>query len=80
MFTSRTKTLFKYVTPAILTNACVFLFTIIDGIFVGRGVGSDALGAVNIAMPKYKAVTAGAFQQYRAPANCLVLTKYLCAS
>ncbi len=58
MFTSRTKTLFKYVTPAILTNACVFLFTIIDGIFVGRGVGSDALGAVNIAMPLVMIATA----------------------
>ena len=29
---------------------------------------------------KYKTVTADAFQQYQAPANCLVLTKYLCAS
>lgn len=44
--------------PAILTNACVFLFTIIDGIFVGRGVGSDALGAVNIAMPLVMIATA----------------------
>ena len=56
--TSKTKTLFKYVMPAILTNACVFLFTIIDGIFVGRGVGSDALGAVNIAMPLVMIATA----------------------
>ena len=56
--TARTKTLFKYVMPAILTNACVFLFTIIDGIFVGRGVGSDALGAVNIAMPLVMIATA----------------------
>lgn len=28
-----------------------YLFTIIDGIFVGQGVGTDALGAVNIAFP-----------------------------
>lgn len=55
---SKTKTLFHYVMPAILTNACVFLFTIIDGIFVGRGVGSDALGAVNIAMPLVMIATA----------------------
>lgn len=58
MSTSRTKTLFKYVMPAILTNACIFLFTVIDGIFVGRGVGSDALGAVNIAMPLVMIATA----------------------
>lgn len=55
---SRTKTLLKYVLPAILTNACIFLFTIIDGIFVGRGIGSSALGAVNIAMPFVMIATA----------------------
>lgn len=58
MYNTRTKTLFNYVAPAILTNACVFLFTIVDGIFVGRGVGSDALGAVNIAMPLVMIATA----------------------
>ncbi|MGI6178137.1 MAG: MATE family efflux transporter [Eubacterium sp.] len=51
MSDSRTRTLLKYVTPSVLTNACFFLFTVVDGIFVGRGVGSDALGAVNIAAP-----------------------------
>lgn len=55
---NRTKTLFQYVLPAILSNACIFLFTIIDGIFVGQGVGSDALGAVNIAMPMVMIATA----------------------
>ena len=34
---TRLGTLWKYVFPAILTNACIFLFTIIDGIFVGLG-------------------------------------------
>lgn len=34
-----------------LSMLSVFLFTVIDGIFVGRGVGTDALGAVNIAFP-----------------------------
>ena len=37
---------------------CIFLFTIIDGIFVGQGIGSDALGAVNIAMPMVMIATA----------------------
>ena len=27
------------------------LFTVVDGIFVGRGIGSDAIAAVNIAAP-----------------------------
>ncbi len=28
-----------------------FLFTVIDGIFVGQGIGTDALGAINIVFP-----------------------------
>ena len=51
MSNSRRKTLITYVVPATLTNACIFLFTIVDGIFVGHGVGTDGLGAVNIAVP-----------------------------
>lgn len=51
MQSSRRKTLLHYVLPATLTNTCIFLFTIVDGIFVGRGVGTQALGAVNIAIP-----------------------------
>ena len=37
--------------PTILSSLSIFLFSIIDGVFVGRGVGTDALGAVNIAFP-----------------------------
>ncbi len=48
---SRSKNLIKYVVPTILSSVSYFLFTIIDGIFVGQGVGTDALGAVNIAFP-----------------------------
>lgn len=48
---SRRKNLIKYVLPTILSNVCFFLFTIIDGIFVGNGVGTNALGAVNIVFP-----------------------------
>ena len=58
MTDSKRKTLMKYVIPAILSNACIFLFTIIDGVFVGNGIGSDALGAVNIAMPMVMIATA----------------------
>ena len=51
MADSRKKIIFKNVAPAILANACVFLFSVVDGIFVGQGAGMDALGAVNIALP-----------------------------
>lgn len=51
MQTSKKKIILKNVTPAILANACVFLFSVVDGIFVGNGAGSTALGAVNIALP-----------------------------
>lgn len=51
METSRKKVIFNNVGPAILSNACVFLFSVVDGIFVGNGAGSQALGAVNLALP-----------------------------
>ena len=35
---SRKKKLTQYVVPTILGNCAYFLFTIIDGIFVGQGV------------------------------------------
>lgn len=34
-----------------LGSISFFLFTIVDGIFVGQGVGTNALGAVNLTMP-----------------------------
>lgn len=48
---SRKRELVKYVLPTTLGSVSYFLFTIVDGIFVGHGVGTDALGAVNIAFP-----------------------------
>ncbi|WP_027622607.1 MATE family efflux transporter [Acetivibrio clariflavus] len=48
---NRAKILIKNVCPAIISNIAFFLFSIIDGIFVGNGVGTDALGAVNIVIP-----------------------------
>lgn len=41
----------KYIIPAMISNAAFFVLTIVDGIFVGNGVGTDALGAVNLAIP-----------------------------
>lgn len=41
----------QYIIPSMISNAAFFLLTIIDGIFVGNGAGTDALGAVNLAIP-----------------------------
>lgn len=44
--------------PTLLGMVCMACITIADGIFVGRGVGSDALAAVNIVAPLFM-ITAG---------------------
>lgn len=54
----RTRKLIKYVVPTMLGSISFFLFTIVDGIFVGRGVGTNALGAVNLVMPFVMVVNA----------------------
>ncbi len=51
MHTEKRKMLIRYVLPSILSSTCYFLFTIIDGIFIGKGVGTDGLGAINIIFP-----------------------------
>lgn len=43
----------KQLLPTILGMVFSALFIITDGIFVGRGIGSDALAAVNIAAPLF---------------------------
>lgn len=45
------KNLRKYIVPAMIGNLSFFILTIVDGMFVGNGVGPDALGAVSLAMP-----------------------------
>ncbi len=47
----RKRTLIRYVVPSMMSNLCFFLFTVIDGIFVGQGVGTNAVGAVNLILP-----------------------------
>jgi putative MATE family efflux protein len=41
----------RYILPTVAGRCSTFLYIVVDGIFVGRGVGVDALGAVNIASP-----------------------------
>ena len=48
---TRTKSLIGYILPALGGLFVTYLYNVVDGIFVGRGVGASALGAVNIAVP-----------------------------
>ena len=41
----------KYLIPTIATMTLFSTYTMVDGIFVGRGVGTEGLAAVNISMP-----------------------------
>ena len=45
------KSLFSYIFPALGGLFVTYLYNVVDGIFVGQGVGSAALGAVNIGVP-----------------------------
>lgn len=45
------KKFFRFVIPSILSMWIFALYTMVDGIFVARGVGEYALAAVNISMP-----------------------------
>lgn len=47
----QSRNLRKYIIPSMISNTAFFVLTIVDGIFVGNGIGTDALGAVNIAQP-----------------------------
>lgn len=48
---TKMKSLFGYIFPALGGLFVTYLYNVVDGIFVGQGVGSAALGAVNIAVP-----------------------------
>ena len=45
------KTLCRYIFPAVGGLFAAYLYNVVDGIFVGQGVGTAALGAVNIGVP-----------------------------
>jgi Na+-driven multidrug efflux pump len=48
----------KYVVPAVLAMVVQALYTVLDGIIVGQGIGEIALGAVNIVFPYIMIITA----------------------
>ena len=52
------RALVRYILPALGGLFVTYLYNVVDGIFVGQGVGSAALGAVNIAVPFITTVVA----------------------
>ncbi len=48
---SRIKEIGRYVIPSVSSMMVTFAYAVVDGMFVGRGVGPNALAAVNIALP-----------------------------
>ena len=53
----KTRSLLRYILPALGGLFVTYLYNVVDGIFVG-GVGSAALGAVNLAVPYITTVVA----------------------
>ncbi|MDO4267884.1 MAG: MATE family efflux transporter [Eubacteriales bacterium] len=48
---SLAKTFLHYIVPTVISMWIFAFYTIVDGFFVARGVGPDALAAVNLSMP-----------------------------
>lgn len=55
---SRSKQILYYILPSAGGLCVTYLYNIVDGIFVGRGVGALALAAVNITVPFITALVA----------------------
>lgn len=51
MLNNRQKILLNYILPSAGALCVTYLYNIVDGIFVGQGVGVMALAAVNITVP-----------------------------
>lgn len=69
------KTLLKFAFPSIIMMVFMSLYTIIDGMFVSRYVGSDALSSVNIVYPVISIFTAIGIML--ATGGCAVIAKKL---
>lgn len=48
---SPTRLFFRCAVPAVITSVFGALYSVVDGIFVGRYLGEDALAAINLIMP-----------------------------
>lgn len=56
--TSITRTFYRYLLPAVIGMLIKCAFIFIDTLFIGRLVGSDALGAVSLVIPYFSVFTA----------------------
>lgn len=54
----KNRTLWRYIVPSAGALCVTYLYNIVDGIFVGQGVGHLALAAVNITVPFITALVA----------------------
>lgn len=54
----KNRTLWRYIIPSAGALCVTYLYNIVDGIFVGRGIGHLALAAVNITVPFITALVA----------------------
>lgn len=52
------KQFYRFVVPSIASMLVTGLYFVVDGIFVGRGIGTNALASVNIATPFISILTA----------------------
>ena len=67
----------KLLVPTVLGMVFSAIFVITDGIFVGKGIGSDALAAVNIAAPFFMIATGMFFYNWQlALARCIGSRQY----
>ncbi len=48
---SKTKTFFSYVIPSVLVSALSGVYTIVDGLFIGRSLGDIGLAAIALGFP-----------------------------
>ncbi len=46
-----TKLFFRCAVPAVVTSVFGALYSVVDGLFVGRFLGEDALAEINLIMP-----------------------------
>ena len=47
----------KLLVPTVLGTLSIAIVTMIDGIFIGQGVGADGVAAVNIVVPIFQIVS-----------------------
>ncbi|QSX06322.1 hypothetical protein JYG23_02350 [Sedimentibacter sp. zth1] len=52
------KNFFRYVVPSVLAMWVYALYTMVDGMFVAKGVGEYALAAINLSMPMINTIFA----------------------